>query len=244
MQTENEQEQKNPELDLSSISFGDLAKAHAAISKQPKNRAPSLAPTKELPPKKPVPSKPARTEPLKRSSKHAPIEMSSKKPVSRKRDIISDTKPKPRDPRFDPISGPLDEGKFKRAYAFLDSYRDDEIKKLREALRKAKSGDEKEGLKRQLKSLEGRRDTERKKAEEQRVLEEHKKQEKELVKQGKQPFYLKKAEQKRRLLAERFKKMNKGQVEKAIVKKRKKEATKDRIALEEVERATGARTRR
>lgn len=182
-------------------------------------------------------------EPPKRSSKHAPMEVTSKKRVSRMRDIISDTRPKPRDPRFDPISGPLNEGKFNKAYAFLDDYRDDEIKKLREALRKAKGEDEKEGIKRQLKSLEGKRDTNRKKAEEQRVLDEHKREEKELVKQGKQPFYLKKAEQKKRFLAERFKKMKKGQVEKAIVKRRKKEATKDRIALEEVERATGARAR-
>lgn len=170
--------------------------------------------------------------------------MTSKKPVSRRRDIIADTRPKPRDPRFDPTSGPLNEGKFKKAYAFLDTYRDDEIKKLREALRKAKREDEKEDIKRQLKSLEGKRDSEKKKAEEQRLLDEHKKHEKELVKQGKQPFYLKKAEQKKRLLAERFSKMNKGQVDKAIAKKRKKEATKDRIALEEVERATGARARR
>lgn len=170
--------------------------------------------------------------------------MSSKRPVSRKRDIVTDTKPKPRDPRFDPLSGPLDEAKFKKAYAFLDSYRDDEINKLREAVKKTKNADAKEDLKRQLKSLEGKRDAERKKAEEQRVLEEHKKREKELVKQGKRPFYLKRAEQKKRLLAERYKTMNKKQVEKAIVRKRKKEATKDRIALEEVEKATGARARR
>ena len=172
------------------------------------------------------------------------MEMSSKRPVSRKRDIISDTRPKPRDPRFDPLSGPLNERGFKKAYAFLDTYRDDEIKQLRADIKKSKSSDAKEDLKRQLKSLEGKRETERKRAEEERVLEEHKKKEKELVKQGKQPFYLKKAEQKKRLLAERFKGMSKGQVEKAIVRKRKKEATRDRRELEEVERATGARARR
>ena len=169
------------------------------------------------------------------------MEVTSKKPVSRRRDIIADTRPKPRDPRFDPLSGQLDEARFKKAYSFLDGYRDDEIRQLRADLKRAKDEGAKEAVKRELKSLEGKRVTERKRAEEEKVLAEHKRKEKELVSQGKQPFYLKKAEQKKRLLAERFKGMSKGQVEKAIVRKRKKEATKDRIELEEIERASGAR---
>lgn len=193
-------------------------------------------------------SKPTRADPAKRPakrpSKHAPTEVTSKKPVSRRRDIIADTRPKPRDPRFDDLSGPINQGQFKKAYAFLDSYRDDEIKQLRESIKKTKDAGAKEDLKRQLKSLEGRRETERKKAEEERVLERHKREEKELVRQGKTPFYLKKAEQKKRLLTERFQGMSKGQAEKAIVKRRKKEAVKDRIEMEEVQRASGARAGR
>lgn len=230
-------------MDLSSISFGDLAKAHAAISKKSKKTAaPEPTTTKARLPKKTASHKPtSRPEPPKRSSKHAPTEVTSKKPVSRKRDIISDTRPKARDPRFDPLSGPLDEGRFKKAYAFLDSYRDDEIKELRETVKKTRDPAAKEDLKKQLKSMEGKRVTEKKRAEEEKVLEEHKKKEKELVRQGKNPFYLKKAEQKKRLLEERFKGMSKGQVERAIVRRRKKDATKDWKEFSEVERASGAR---
>lgn len=231
-------------MDLAAISFGDLAKAHAAISKKSKKKsaAPEPTTTNARFPKKHAPQKPAsRPEPTKRSSKHAPMEVTSKKPVSRKRDIISDTRPKARDPRFDPLSGPLDEGRFKKAYAFLDSYRDDEIKELRETVKKTRDPAAKEDLKKQLKSMEGKRVTEKKRAEEEKVLNEHKKKEKELVRQGKNPFYLKKAEQKKRLLAERFQGMSKGQLERAIVRRRKKDSTKDWKEFSEVERASGAR---
>ncbi|SPN97230.1 related to rRNA biogenesis protein RRP36 [Cephalotrichum gorgonifer] len=240
-------EDKPPAVDFSIISFGDLAKADAALSKQSKKKAAQSETTtpRDARPDWTAGTKPTlKSTPAKRSSKHAPTEQSSKYAVSRKRDIIADTRPKPRDPRFDPLSGRLDERKFKKAYSFLDSYRDDEIKQLRESIKKTKEGHAKEELKRKLKSLEGKKERERKEEEKRKVLEDHKKQEKELVKQGKTPYYLKKAEQKKRVLTERFKGMSKGKAEKAIERRRKKEAVRDRRAYEEVERATGYRARR
>lgn len=235
-------------MDFSSVSFGDLAKAHAALSKQTrrakKQAASEAAPARTRVAEAPPPPTPAPApRPAKRSSKHAPTEMSSRRAVSRKRDIISDTRPKARDPRFDGLGGTLDERRFKKAYAFLDSYREDEMRELRQTIKKTTDPRTKEELKRELKSMEGKKETERKKEEERRVLEEHKKKEKELVKQGKSPYYLKKAEQKQIMLTERFNNMSKSKIEKAIVRRRKKEATRDRREYAQMERATGSRAR-
>ncbi len=62
-------------------------------------------------------------------------------------------------------------------------------------------------------------------------MDEHRKQEKELVKQGKKPFYLKKSEQKKRVLIDKFASMKKGQVDRAIERRRKKVAGKEKKEL-------------
>ena len=61
--------------------------------------------------------------------------------------------------------------------------------------------------------------------------------EKELVKQGKKPFFLKKSEQKKLLLMDKYAGMSKSQVDKAIEKKRKKVAGKEKKQLPYARRA-------
>jgi ribosomal RNA-processing protein 36 len=177
-----------------------------------------------------------------RTSKHAPQEQSSKRPVGRWREVVStDAKPKPRDPRFDQVAGggadtTIDMIKARKAYAFLDEYRDSEMADLRAQIKKCKDEWQKEDLKRQLMSMESRKKSQRHKDEEERLLAEHRKQEKEKVAQGKQPFYLKKSEQKKRLLMDRYAGMSKGQVNRAIERKRKKVAGKEKKELGALER--------
>lgn len=178
-----------------------------------------------------------KKEVIKRANKHAPVEVTSKKPVSRKRDFIEVPKVQARDPRFDTLgtsfgqAAPVDEGKLRRAYSFLDDYQEDEMKQLREAIKKTKDTGEKEKLTRALMSMESKKKARVRKDKERELLEEHRKQEKELVKQGKTPFYLKKSEQKKRLLVDQFAHMKKGQVDKAIERKRKKVAGKEKKSL-------------
>lgn len=167
-----------------------------------------------------------------RTSKHAPQEQSSKKPVSRRREILQDNRRKARDPRFDPLMGAVDEEKMRRAYAFLDEYRDSEITDLKAQIRKAKDMGEKESLKRQLLSMESKKKAQKKRDEADDLLRQHRNKEKELVAQGKQPFYLKKSEQKQQLLTNRFADMSKGQVDRAIERKRKKMAGKEKKELD------------
>lgn len=172
----------------------------------------------------------------KRSSKHAPQEMSSKKPVSRRREILVDPRRKARDPRFEALTGTLDEAKVAKNYAFLEDYREREMADLRAQIKKTKDVTAKEDLKRQLLSMESKKKARQKKEDEAKLLQEHRKKEKELVAQGKQPFYLRKSEQKKQLLMNRYADMSKGQVDKAIERKRKKVASKEKKELISLER--------
>jgi hypothetical protein len=131
--------------------------------------------------------------PHARSSKHAPAVQSSKRMVSRKRTVVEVKKPNFRDPRFENIGGPRpDENTVSRRYAFLNDYKASEIADLKKAIKKSRNGDEKEQMRKQLESMESQQKTQQRKDEQQAVVREHKKKEKELIKDGKQPFFLKK----------------------------------------------------
>jgi ribosomal RNA-processing protein 36 len=133
--------------------------------------------------------------PHARSSKHAPAVQSSKRMVSRKRTVVDVNAKKPvfRDPRFDAATGPRpDENTVNKRYAFLNDYKASEIADLRRTIKKSKSESEKEQLKKQLLSMESQQKTRENKEQHQAVIAEHKKKEKELVKDGKKPFFLKK----------------------------------------------------
>lgn len=159
---------------------------------------------------------------LTRASKHSPAEISSKKAVSRKREVIPAIKRECRDPRFEPLSGPLDEKKLQKAYSFLDDYREDEMKELRSAIKKTKDEAEKEKLKRALLSMESRKNAQERRRKEAEILDRHLKEEKQLVKRGKKPFYLKKAEQRKRLLVERFSELKGRRLDRVLERRRKK----------------------
>ena len=235
---------ETPVIDTAQVSFGALARAQAslpALGKRAKDSAPTSDPAPEEGYGHPKWSKPAsRREKAKRSSKHAPSEMTSKKPVSRRRDIVEVNKAQPRDPRFGPLGAPVDEVKARKAYAFLDEYRDDELKKLKVVAKKTKDAAAKEDLQRQVLSMESKKKAQDRKDRERAVIEEHRKQEKELIKQGKKPFYLKKSEQKKRLLLDQYANMNKKQVDKLIERRRKKAAGKEKKNLPEFRRGAEA----
>ncbi len=119
---------------------------------------------------------------------------------------------------------------------FLDEYRESEILDLKNAIRRTKHADEKEHLKRDLLVMESRRKAHLAKDKEQEVLRKHRKKEKELIQQGKKPFYLKKGEQKKMALVERFEGMKGKQADKVIERRRKKKAAKERKGMPEKRR--------
>ncbi|MCJ1225346.1 rRNA biogenesis protein rrp36 [Toensbergia leucococca] len=225
------------------ISFGALAKAQDIFGKRKRNEQ-SKDPRDSTKPLEYRDSEAVERRAGKkdlrdfsRSSKHAPIELSSKKAVSRRREVIPITKLDYRDPRFEPLSGPIDESKIKQNYSFLDDYRDSEIAELKNSIRQTRDVEAKEELKRALLRKESRKKTQQAKDKQQDVLRKHRAKEKELILQGKKPFYLKSAEQKKLALVERFEGMKGKQAEKAIERRRKKKAGMERKGMPSERRA-------
>ncbi len=104
---------------------------------------------------------------------------------------------------------------------------------LRAAMRKSKNLTTTEELKRTLRSMESRKKTQEAKEQEQAVLRAHRAREKELVRLGKKPFYLKRGEQKKLALVERFEGLKKKQVDKIIERRRKKKTARERKGMPE-----------
>jgi ribosomal RNA-processing protein 36 len=88
-----------------------------------------------------------------------------------------------------------------------------------------------------LLSMESKRKAREKEDLEQKVLREHRKKEKSMIEQGKRPFYLKKSEQKKQALVERFGGMKERERNKVIERRRKKLTAKERKGLPDARRA-------
>lgn len=169
----------------------------------------------------------------RRAAREAPEEISSKKPVSWRRKVVSGPKRSNRvDPRFDPLVvgdwSAAQQTMSRKNYAFIDEIKEKETTQLRETIKKTKDAELKEQLKRQLMSSESQRKAREQKLREQMLAEEHRQKEKELVKQGKKPFYLKRSEQKKRLLLDQYQSLGEKQREKLVERRRKKLASKER----------------
>ncbi|KAI0381775.1 DUF947-domain-containing protein [Hypomontagnella monticulosa] len=239
---EEDDEVDNPSAAVSQISFGALAKAQAALPNVRRGKGRRAQEEEEdddddededdgkhQRKSTTLDSKPKLPKP-QRSSKHAPAEQSSKRQVSRRREVVATHKPIARDPRFSSAvsARPFNEDKTRQAYSFLETYRDSEMAQLKEAIKKTKDAAAKEELKRALTSMQGRKQAQQQRGAERAVLEEHRRREKELVQQGKKPFYLKKSEQKKQMLVNRFADMKGKQVDKVIERRRKKLAARER----------------
>lgn len=174
-------------------------------------------------------------------SKHAPAARSSKHQVTRKRQVVNVPKRAVRDPRFDALqqrSAHLG-GNSEKAYAFLRDYQKSEIGELRSAMKAAKSEEDREALRRRMNSMENRLKAKEAKEREQEVLRKYRKGEGEKVKQGKNPYFLKRSEVKQRVLVERFEGMKGRDREKVIEKRRVREAQKEKRRMPEARRAVG-----
>ena len=165
-----------------------------------------------------------------RTSKHAPAAQSSKHQVTRRRNVIDVPKRTYRDPRFDALHNQPNnlQSNSEKAYAFLTDYQKSEIKDLRAAIKASKNEDEKEMLRRKMVSMENRLKSKAAQEREKEVLRKHRREEREKVEQGKQPFYLKRGDVKKRALEEKFKGMKGKEREKLIERRRKKEGQREK----------------
>lgn len=126
---------------------------------------------------------------------------------------------KSRDPRFDPLCGNFNQDLFKKSFNFINGYKKTELTMLQKAMYEEKNKEEREQLKdlyqRQKSKLMQEEKDERKMEQKRRW----KKEELELVRQGKRPFHLNRKQEKKMELIDKFEKAKKsGNSEKTIAK--------------------------
>lgn len=245
--------------DISDIPFGTLRKAQRSLAQAVEDESDSgsedASSDSEADDSGPETTTPERVEwsahpkkdIAKRSSKHAPTEVTSKKPVTRRRQVVEAPNIQPRDPRFLPLTGELAPQKFKQSYAFLADMHRTELATLRDNLSRARKllansprhlHDERtrevDTLERALKKAESAVHRDKRDEVEQRALERAAKEERERRAQGKGSWYMKEKERRELLTRARHDALaaegGKSAVSKAIDKKRKKIAQKEKKA--------------
>ncbi|KAJ2920362.1 hypothetical protein MD484_g194, partial [Candolleomyces efflorescens] len=181
----------------------------------------------------------------KRINKNAPMEVTSKKPVTRKRTVVEVPKIVARDPRFLPMSGDFKPEVFSKSYGFLNDAHKTELQTLKEHLKRARKllsssprdqfeerEAEVERLERALKRAESVVSKDRQDAIRQDALVRAKRQEKEKRKEGKGSWWMKKSEKSELLNKARFEAIaaegGGRAVKKAIEKKQKKMGQKEK----------------
>uniref|UniRef100_A0A8C6NGM7 rRNA biogenesis protein RRP36 n=2 Tax=Melopsittacus undulatus TaxID=13146 RepID=A0A8C6NGM7_MELUD len=177
-------------------------------------------------------AKPTKATVKQQQGKKGPLEMSSKKPVPFLRQVVSVRKKIHRDPRFDDLSGEYKPEIFMKTYSFLDSIKKQEKEMIQKQLKKCRNVEQKEKLQQLLNRMKQQEQAQQK---QQKLRERElawKRQQRELAKQGKKPFFLKKSEMKKLELADKYAELKRsGKLESFLNKKRKRNAIKDKRRL-------------
>uniref|UniRef100_A0A493TZG7 rRNA biogenesis protein RRP36 n=1 Tax=Anas platyrhynchos platyrhynchos TaxID=8840 RepID=A0A493TZG7_ANAPP len=166
-------------------------------------------------------------------SSFRPVEMSAKKPVPFLRQVVPVTKKVGyRDPRFDDLSGEYKPEVFMKTYSFLDAIKKQEKEVMLYFM--PVLGQENLAWQEQLPQRPfTQQEQAQKKQQKQRERElSFKRRQRELAKQGKKPFFLKKSEKRKLELAEKYAELKRsGKLESFLSKKRKRNAIKDKRRL-------------
>merc|ERR1711934_700316 len=165
----------------------------------------------------------------KRKNKNRPEETTSKRPVSRFREVVKIPAQKRRDPRFDNVCGKFNQDSFNASYSFLQEGMQREVDELQREV--ARNPEDEEAQRRviQLKSKLSKKQSD---DDAQKAKSARRKKEQQLVKKGKKPFFLTQSAVKAEAMAAKFEVLKKaGKLDKYIQKKRKKNASKEKRLL-------------
>lgn len=168
-------------------------------------------------------------------SRGEPMEMPSNRAVSRFRNILAVPKKVRRDPRFDPASGELKDAGFRHSYAFLDEYREKELRQVKKELGRCKDVDRKKELQGEVTRLQQALSEGARREGIKAAHKEGMKGTQEAVAGGAKPFFPKRRDLKELDAVEQFKALEASggaaAVEKALKKRREKMSKKDRTKL-------------
>ncbi|KAJ7125621.1 hypothetical protein C8R43DRAFT_1029604 [Mycena crocata] len=248
---------KSLEDDLSNLPLGALLRAQRALTQTNASDSESEHSSEDEDPKaestslkgkekeKPEWSIQPRHDIAKRAHKHAPVEVTSKRPVTRRRTVVDVKTIQPRDPRFLPLAGEFLPEKFQQQYGFLADAHKTELRTLRENLKAARKllassprelRDEREAevgrLEMAVKRAESMVNKDRRAKVDQEALTKLNEAEKAKRKDGKGQWFMKEAEKKELLVRARYDALaaegGKRAVKKAIEKKQKKIGQKEK----------------
>ncbi|KAL8287420.1 hypothetical protein RQP46_003278 [Phenoliferia psychrophenolica] len=173
-----------------------------------------------------------------RASKHAPMEMSSKKAVGRTRTIVETAANKARDPRFDSLSGAVNPTLFRASYSFLRDAQTAELTALRATAKSVRSNplvaeEEAEKVEAALRRMESREVERTRRERDEKALRGWNKEEMGKRTEGKKEFWLKKADKKAVLLKAKYDTLaaDKKGLRKAVEKRRRKTVQQDKKLL-------------
>ncbi|BGP57558.1 rRNA bioproteinsis protein rrp36 [Rhodotorula sphaerocarpa] len=170
-----------------------------------------------------------------RSNKHAPTELSARKPVSRNRQVVETHELKARDPRFDVLSGTVNKDLFRKSYSFLSEQHQQELETMRKTAAAARKNrqlpqEEKDRIDEALRRMENREVTRKNKDLQDAAMRQWKKDEADKRKEGKKAYYLKDAEKRKLYLQAKYDDLaqDKRKLHKAMDKKRRKTSQKEK----------------
>ncbi|XP_058808488.1 ribosomal RNA processing protein 36 homolog [Phymastichus coffea] len=170
---------------------------------------------------------------FKRENKNRPREESSKRQVTRFREVVPVKKKEPRDPRFDSLCGTYDEKAFKNAYSFLSEIKQNDLKSLKKELQTEEDPKQIKKIKYLIQRLENQIREEKKKSEKEMKQKEEKQEILSAIRSGEKPKYKKKSEKRLTNLVSQYEDLkNSGKLIKHIQRIRKKNLKKDRVQLE------------
>jgi ribosomal RNA-processing protein 36 len=133
------------------------------------------------------------------------------------------------DPRFMDHAGKYDKKYVDKNYAFLDEMREQEIKVLKTAEKKSKSGDTKEELRRAIQSREEYLRGKQRGQEKDKLLAEYKQKQKQDAKQGIGPKHISEKQLKKQLgMAKDYLSLSQNQVDKRIKHKMESRTNRDK----------------
>lgn len=166
----------------------------------------------------------------KRANKNRPTEVTSRKAVSRHRQVVDLPIKKARDPRFDTLSGgQFREDVFKRNYEFIREYEASEVDLIKQQAKdKERDPKEREKLEKLVQRMVSFEETRQAKERRNRIERDWKKAEMDAVlKKGKKPYFLKKSDVNKLELVEKYQSLKPAERDRALERRRKKNATKE-----------------
>ncbi|KAA6370640.1 MAG: putative ribosomal RNA processing protein 36 [Streblomastix strix] len=168
---------------------------------------------------------------LKKSQK--PYVVSSKQPFNPLEMHKQVKLPRRNDPRFDPLCGKLNEDLFNKSYGFIDELKKKELEDLENEEKETEDQEQRRFLRNEVNRRRQQIESKEKKDRVRVKVQKFRRKQRDLVRQGVKPYYLKRSDISKLEVEDRIEQLkDKGQpLKKSIAKRRKHLDSKQRVKM-------------